>query len=173
MLGKRTEQKNMVSTLWFLLHLLHGLKWSDLWIQICEYSFFWFTACARNRPGTRRPGIDIFRIILFVVCCLFFDISVGQQRVCRMCLLHAHIVGHRWGGHGSVRTFGFDFVIAWLCQQVAFVRWGLECMHWTNVSTRWLGFMWYMRMGHKEQQRFIVDGMDIGAWFANIQPNET
>ena len=56
------------------------------------------------------------------------------------------------------------------CWKVIFVRSGFECMHSTNVSTTWLGFMWYMRMGHTEQQRFIVDAMGVGTWLANTQP---
>ena len=41
---------------------------------------------------------------------------------------------------------------------------GIECMHWANVSTKRFGFMWYIRMGQKEQQRFSVDAVGVGTW---------
>ena len=98
---------------------------------------------------------------------LFTDISNWLTKILSHVLATCQHPGTQTRRSWKCTNFWIDFASACLRQKVAIARWGLECIQWTNVPATWLGFMRYMRIGQKEQQRLFVDAMSVGTWLTS------
>ena len=106
--------------------------------------------------------------------CLFTDISVSQQKLCRMFLLHANIAGHR-SNKAVMEMYEFLDLILYsrdCVNRLLLLGGDLNAFIGQISPQNDLVFMWYMRMGHNEEVHVMIigqaEGLVTNHWFSLI-----